>query len=489
MNLIMENKSIKVKSKVKMKEAFEKIFEAEKRFDLFSYKCCNIPLWIYPRIRAMNMIDGVNDFGYQTEGFIKMNFLNILGRIFYFFINFYRFIGNDVIIFSNERYLDLDKKNGKYFSSMAEGAILDSHAKKPLIFEFPSFTTKKYKKTKYKSYIPLDFFLALKEIFLFLSFFYNWKIKKEFSSKLTSSGLWNKNEVKELMSFMSHYAYDINVCKFFLRIIKFLNPKAKLVYSCVAAYDKFPDVVEIQHGLIIDFHAQLFFPLETSIKEYIKNKKTIVFSEKSKKMLLLNGYTDENTIILPNPKASVYFQNNINRQFFENQKMSDENKIVMISSLGSVPNILKRLILDIEKNKEHLEKWDFSLIMHPSEKNTYKDLAPSKVKVFENHQVSLWDLLANSLCIIVVASSVIEEAKHFGCFEIIISDETMEDQKDYVKALAEDYPFKEVISPENFIEWFKTNEEKIILHRKKKLELMKENYSNFQNFQNIIFKK
>lgn len=472
------------KLRVKINESFRKIWEAERRFDLFSYKCCNIPLWIYPRIKALNMVDGVNDFGGQTEAFIKLNFLNTLGRIFSFFLKFPRLFGNDVIIFSNERYLDLDKKSGKYFNSMAEAAIINSNAKKPLIFEFPNFTTKKYKKTKYKNYVPLDFFLALKEIFLFLSFCYTWKIKKEFFYKLTSSGLWTGAEVKKLISFMSHCAYDINLYNFFLRIIKFLNPKSKLIYSCVGGYDKFSDVVEIQHGLIVEFHAQLFFPLEDSVKEYVENKKTIVFSERAKKMCLANGYTERNTVILPNPKVSNYFLSNIDTKFFESQKNLSQNRVVMISSLGNVPNILKKLVLDIENNKDHFKNWDFSLVMHPSEKNTYKDVASSKVKVFENYQVSLWDLLANSLCIIVVASSVIEEAIYFGCFETIVLDESMEDQKDYVKALAGDYPFKDIVLPDDFIKWFGANEQNIILHRGKKLELMEKSYNYFKNYSN-----
>ncbi len=466
-------------SKLKINEFFWKIWEAEKQFDLFSYKCCNIPLWIYPRIKAMNMIDGAIDFGGQTEAFIRMNFLNVLGRIFYFFVKVPCFFGNDVIIFSNERYLDLDKKNGKYFNSMAEAAIADSHAKRPLIFEFPSFTTKKYKKTKYKNYVPMDFFLLLNKIFSFLSLGYTWKIKKEFFCKLNSSGLWTDSQAQELVKFMSHCAYNINSYNFFLQIIKLLNPEAKLVYSCVAGYDKFPDAVEIQHGLIVDFHAQLFFPGVDSVKGYVKNKKTMVFSEQAKKMCLSHGYTDKNTVILPNPKVSVYFLSNINRQFFESQKKANENKVVMIGSLGNVPNILKKIILDIERNKERFKDWDFSLIMHPSEKNTYKSMSLQKVKIFENHQASLWDLLANSLCIVVVASSVIEEATYFGCFEAIILDETMEDQADYIKALAGNYPFKEVVRPEEFMGWFSRNKQKIILHRNAKIEIMEKNYDYF----------
>jgi len=463
--------------KLKIKESSIKLWEAEKRLDFFSYKCCGIPLWIYPRIKALNMINGVNDLGGQTDGFIKMNFLNILGRIFYFFLKLPHIFANDVIIFTNERYLGLDKKSGKFFNSMAEAVIVDSHAKKPLIFEFPSFTTLKYKKTKYKSYIPLDFFLGLKEAFLFLSFFYKPKIKKEFFLKLTKSGLWTEAEVKKLINLLSHYAYDISCYAIFLNLIKLLNPRAKLVYSCVAGYDKFPDVVEIQHGLIVAFHAQCFFPLGYSIKEYVENKKTIVFSEQAKKMFLENGYTKENTVILSNPKVAVYFLNNINEEFLERQKKSSKNRVVIISSLGDVPSILKKVLLDIEKNKEQLEKWDFSLVLHPSEKNTYRDMGLTKVKVFENYQVSLWEMLAESLCVVVIASSVIEEATYFGCFEIILKDETMEDQKDYINSLAGNYPFKDIVLPQEFVKWLLANEKKIIMHRNKKVELMEKNYN------------
>lgn len=460
------------------KETIMKIWEAERRFDLFSYKCRKIPLWIYPRIKASNMINGVNDLGGQTDGFIKINFLNILQRLFYFFLKLPQLFGNDVIVFSNERYLDMDKKSGKYFNSMAEAAIVDSHAKEPLIFEFPSSTTLKYKETKYKSYVPMDLFLAIKEAFLFLAFFYRPKIKKEFFSKLTESSLWTETDVKKLINLLSHYAYDISFYSIFLNLIKILNPRANLIYSCVAGYDKFPDVVEIQHGLVVPFHAQCFFPLLDSVKEYVKNKKTIVFSVEAKKMFLSNGYTDKNTTVLPNPKVSFYFLNNIDRQFFENSKKLNLNHVVMISSLGNVPDIFKKLILDIEKNKEYLKEWDFSLVMHPSEKNTYGQMALSKVKVFENHQVSLWDMLARSLCVVVIASSVIEEAKYFGCFEVILEDEAMEDQKDYVQSLAGSYAFKNMVKPEEFIEWFFANGKSIISHRAKKLELMEKNYVN-----------
>lgn len=468
-----------IKQSLKINESIKKIWEAEKRFDLFSYKCCDIPLWIYPRIKALNMFDGAIDIGGQTDGAIKMNFLNILARIFYFFLKLPRFFGNDVIIFSNERYLDLDKKTGKYFNSMAELAIMDSGSKKPLIFEFPSFTTKKYKNTKYKSYVPLDIFLGVKEAFLFLAFVFKPKIKKEFLSKLASSGLWTKADIEKLIYFLSHYAYDIFCYAISLKIIKLLNPNAKMIYSCIAGYDKLPDVVEIQHGLIVDLHIQLFFPQTDSIKEYIENKKTIVFSEQAKQKLLSNGYTSENTVVLPNPKVSVYFSNNIDKQFLESQKKSNKNQIVIISSLGNVPNILKKLLSDIEKNKDRLEKWDFSLVLHPSEKNTYNDMELTKTKVFENYQVSLWDLLANSLCVVVIASSVIEEAQYFGCFEIILKNEIMEDQEDYVRELAGNYTFKNMVLPSDFVKWFNQNEQKMILHRNNKLEIMEKNYNFF----------
>jgi len=469
------------KLRLKIKEASAKIWEAEERFDLFAYKCHNIPLWIYPRIKALNMINGVNDIGGQTKAFIKINFFNVIGRIFYFIFKFPCFFGNDVIVFSNERYLDLDKKNGKYFNSMAESAIAHSRGKSSLIFEFPSSTTRKYRKTRYKNYVPMDFFFAVREIFSFLSFFYAPRVKKEFFLKLTSSRLWTDFQVQELLRFIARSAYNINFYNFFLKAIKFFNPKAKLIYSCVGGFDKFPDVIEIQHGLVVDFHAQCFFPQTDSVKDYVKNKKTIVFSEQARKMFLLKGYADKNTILLPNPKVSVYFLNNIDRNFLESQKKSNKNHIVIISSLGDVPNILKKLIADIEKNKEQLKNWDFSLVLHPSEKNTYNGMGMSKVKVFENHQVSLWDLLANSLCVIVVASSVIEEAIYFGCFEIIILDEAMEDQKDYVKALAGDYLFKDMVAPSEFIKWFMANRENMIMHRAKKMELMEKKHDYFQN--------
>ncbi|MBU2540163.1 hypothetical protein KJ786_03320 [Patescibacteria group bacterium] len=476
---------IQTSKKVKMKETVEALWEAEKKFDFYNVSYNKIPLWSYLREKTYYLASGLASFSEPTSAFFKIRPINLFKRFIRFLFSLNKIFGNDIIIFANERHLQWNSQENNFYNQYVELALEDNPGKKPLIFEFPAFMKTKYKKTCYERYLPMDFIVAVKGVLSFLRLFFYPKINKEFYPKLKKSGLLQEKDIKKVVKFTALQAYGINYYGIFLKIIKLLNPKAKLIYGCMGALDKFPDVTEIQHGRIDDVAPQYVFPNISSIREYVKNKKIIVFSEEIRKILINNGYSSQNVKVKSNPKVYFYFLKNIQKNFFD--KKAGLKEMVIIGGFGgTIQGTIKNFILGIEKNKEKFKDWNISLVLHPSEKNIYKDLELAKVKVFENHEVSLWEMLSRAVCLVSVTSSVIEEAIPFGCFEIIIKNKEMADQETMINLLCGDYPYRTTIECNDFPRWFESNENMLISHWQKKAEIMKKNYEYFQNFKKSI---
>jgi hypothetical protein len=121
------------------------------------------------------------------------------------------------------------------------------------------------------------------------------------------------------------------------------------------------------------------------------------------------------------------------------------------------------------------------MILHPTEENIYKKFNLKKIKVYENHEISLWSALSEAVCTIDISSTVIKESSYFGCFNIILEDENFNDQKDFIKALSDGYQFKEIVKPENIADWFSENKSKIEKHVLEKNKIMQKNYKYFLN--------
>lgn len=474
---------VKIEGKVKEKETFKKLYEAEKRFDFYKLSYNKIPLWSFPREKASFYMNGFTSFPEQAFAFLKIRPLNLLKRITGFFLGFTKIFGNDVIIFANERHLQRIGDGDNFYNQYAELVLTGNQYKKALIFEFPTAMLLTYKKVKHERYLPMDFIVGVKKVFSFLYLFFYSKIKKEFYPKIQKADLWQKEDVSKILKFIAIQAYSIKYYSFILNIIKLLNPKAKFIYSCMAGYDKFPGVTEIQHGVIVNVHCHYIFPVMDSTREYLANKKIIVFSQKEKNLLLNNGYSAKNIEIKPNPKIYFQYLFNIKNDFFENKEKPKE--IVIIGDFaGNAQATIKNTVFNIEKNKEKFDGWNVSLVLHPSEKNVYKDLKLSKVKVFENHQVSLWQMLSRALVVASICSTVLEEAIYFGCYEVIIINKAFEDQKLMIDWLCGNYPYKTETLPDDFSRWFLNNKDKIISHWQKKQEIMKKNHNYFKNYAN-----
>lgn len=466
--------------KVKLQQGFKKLYEAEGSFNFFKLSFCQIPLWLYARDKALNIISGISSYGAQLYSSQKINIFNLIGRIFYFIFNFYKIFNNDIVVFTNERHLEKHLKTGEYYNPFAELTLNENKgSKKALIFEFPIPMTRKYKKISYKRYLPLDFFLCLKQILSPLSLFYYSRVKKEFSLKFRKVKLWPEKKDKEILLYASYGVFNIRFYSVVLSIIKFLNPKAKAIYSCMGGFDKFPGIIEIQPASITGFNPVYIYPQVQEIKDFLKNRKMVVFSKETKELLFQNGYPKENIQVTFNPKVRFYFLKNLNKDFL---KAAFKNKIVIVGNWGgSLQKIYRDLVLDIEKNKDKLEDWDISLILHPTEENSYKNLNLKKVKVFENYQASLWQMFSEALCTINVVSSSLEESTYFGCFNVIIEDKSFEDQKKLIELLCGNYPYKVIVPPEKLVNWFKDNESMIKNHFSRKREILKKNYEYFKN--------
>lgn len=463
---------------INVKDTFQKLCRAEESLIFFQFSLCGIPVWIYPRERALLAAANMTRPGEQSFSAQRINWVNLLKRLFYFLVNIYKLADNDLIIFTNERHLQKSPREGGYYNPYAELVLEKKKAKRALIFEFPTPMTSKFRQAKYPRYLPLDFFLVLKQVFSPLARFYARKVKQEFGPKLFQANLWSKEAREELLRFTVWSAYNIKVYYLFLRFIKALNPKAKLFYSCIGGFDKFPEVIEIQHGVIHEIHSQYIFPQTSAILPYLKSKKTIVFSQRVKDLFVRNGYLPENIEVEPNSKIKFYFRETLGPRS-QSLPLSSKKMVIVSDWGGHQHQIFKQFVLEIERNKELFQGWEIPLVLHPTEKNVYKGLNLTKVKVFENHQISLWQELAQALCMVTISSTVLEEAAYFGCFDIVLEDKEFLDQKTYLDWLIADYPHKVAVAPNRFIEWFKENKERLISHFPTKKKIISENYQRF----------
>ena len=158
--------------RVNFKEGFKKLADLEVQYDLFSIFYEGIPLWLYARDRALNIISGITSYEGQSISSHAIRPVNLVKRVFYCILNFYKIFNNDIIIFTNERHLEKDLQTGEYYNPFAELAVRQNpNAKKFLIFEFPIPMTVKYQKVNYQNYMLLDVFLFFRQIFSPLSTF------------------------------------------------------------------------------------------------------------------------------------------------------------------------------------------------------------------------------------------------------------------------------------------------------------------------------
>jgi len=468
------------------KELFEEMSKAEDTFDLFSLSYNGIPVWFYVRERVSYILGGQKFLLGKTG---KINVLNLIKRIFVFLFNLGKLFDNEVIIIANERHLQWDGEKQRYYHPYVESILAMHHFKKVLVLEFPIFMTQKYKKVEYDRYLLLDLFLSIKHVLSPLfCLFYRKRAKQEYYHKLCSADIWSGREIKEILKICCQGIYSILSYGIFLRILKFLNPKVKLIYSCMGGCDKFLEVVEIQHGMIYDLHYEYICPQTSSVKNYLKRKKTMVFSERIKKLFVDNGYLPENVTVIPNPKIHFHFLRNFKKDFPLRQNLA-LNRILIIGTADyPQEQIMKNLLFDIERKKKKLENWEISLLLHPAEKNIYKDLNLTKTKIIENKEISVFKLLSDALCVIAIWSTVLGEAKYFGCFNLILSNNAPSHEY-LIDWLCGDYPYKVIVSPDKAVDWFKENEEKIINQRQEKKKIMEDSYNYFLNFSSPNYEK
>ncbi len=466
---------------IDFKKGFELLAGAEEKYGFFETWHEGMPLWLYGRDRALNIVSGITSYSGQTISSHKIRPLNLIARAWHFLANVHKMWGNDLIIFTNERHLEKELSTGKYYNPFAELAIREyREAKKVLVFEFPIPMTQKYRSAVYPRYLPLDFFFFLRQIFSPLAFFYYPRTKKVFAPKLKASGLFTENEITELVRRCYRSAYFITCYRIFLKLVKWLNPRAVAIYSCMGGFDKFPGVIEIQPALITDIHSVYMYPQTPEIKQYLQTRRMVVFSQETKELLARHGYLRENMIVRQNPKIQYYFIKNIHPELLEKIPAPPYELVIVGNWGGSLLGIIKQIVLDIEKNKEVFKDWNISLVLHPAEENTYKQLKLQKVVVFENHKVSLWGKLARAAATIDIGSTVIQESSYFGCYNIILKDEKFESQKDFIDSLCRGYSYKNLVVPQEFIVWFKANEQQLKSHIIEKNKIIKANHHTWQ---------
>lgn len=188
------------------------------------------------------------------------------------------------------------------------------------------------------------------------------------------------------------------------------------------------EAVELQHGIITEFHPGYIYPTKANEKcKRFFARTLLLYGEATKKLLTQKSvFTEKQVEVIGNPRILKYKQefgeSSEKRQYilftsqpFEQDVQGAEyyNKVIPI-----LQNIQKQLNTD-----EKWKKYSLAIKLHPREnngiKNKYEDNIPG-CKVFDN-ATQLYELLGKSFLHITATSTTLYEAALFDTPTVLVS--------------------------------------------------------------------
>lgn len=213
-----------------------------------------------------------------------------------------------------------------------------------------------------------------------------------------------------------------------------------------AAKDNGIEVLELQHGVISNYHLGYNYPNEIRKIQYFPDK-ILSFGEYWKNAA---NYPIENKDIIP--IGYPYLEKNI-KYHLQNKK--EKNQIIFISQ-GVIGKYLSKTAYEIAKYLENLED-SYSIIykLHPGEYSTweenYKYLKKAQkldnFQIIDNNEVSLYELFSKSEYQIGVFSTAIYEGLKFNCKTFVMDLPGVE----YLNDLIEKNFLKKIKDSDDFI--------------------------------------
>ncbi len=428
---------------------FNQLWEIEFKHNLLQFKVYSTPLWVF-RTREMFFNFLKNDkINLNTmDGFLNYSKKKLLINLFDELLHIRKLFWNELIFFTNTRYLEKNKKWQYYV---------------PYI----DFFLKKYKPSKYliinyeeSNSIITKFDTIYKEsyitgsLFLIILFFIN-KIIRIPKTKIIKYFSWiqdyiNKKEFKIIKKSLFFWYKFIKQQHIFYSLLKKISHKDfKIIYS-LSTFSNFysvdSNVLEYQHWVITSTHPTYIFPLEKryNIRNFLNKRYFIAYNKNTQLLLKENWY--QNVLLVENSKISSFLKQN------ELVDLNFKKKDTLLLLTSPIENITKTLLKIVELfiDNKIAGILKLKILVHPNDWN---------IKYYYNFQkkyknitvlyrtYSLYEELNNYYYVVSPISTVINEATYFNNFIIILNFDSFYDE--YLDVLIEEwYKSKKILDNE-----------------------------------------
>ncbi len=403
-----------------IKELCEFMWHLENKYHLLEYEVKNVKIWQYCRMFIYYKLSGETGLfnePHQYNASLKMNLTRLLSFLKGVTIH-NPLCGNyrvDTVIIPHPRSKFLDEEYIDIYTKYFVDSLI--HEKKKFLVIERSFEEHKRIEKPYIKYFEI--FSLLGKLKIVIN-----KIKINNSDKRFLDKVQDEINSTLMVSFdliaLLEYHLNLFITQHKLFKILFAKRKTEKVYVVVsyaygamikAAKDMGVEVIEIQHGVISEYHLGYSYPNTTKELDYFPDK------------LLCWGDFWRSAANYPIAKNNViehgfvYF-NKLRLQY----KINKEDNQIVILSQGSIGEKLMAFLCDMGRL---LSSYKIIYKLHPGEYSTYKSYNSAPIiELFDNIKivtnVDMYKILAESEYQIGVNSTAIYEGLGFDCKTVLL---------------------------------------------------------------------
>lgn len=435
----MFGRDITLNNKKKLSEAWEFLSDIEKKYELYSFKIYDYPVWNGCKEKFLDLIIGDEELKKSAEKRLKIklkNIIVIMRRMFDGFLKILKLRKVDVLFVSNSRFRRGDWKSENshiYFDNIIDTFDKDIKYK---FLEYPTLSDydNKYYKSRYSiNVIPVDVFgvfalvtKIIKRHEINNSYREVDELIKKLSDELDEVLL---NKMSHCLKYASREWIVWNSALSWL--YKKLSPTLIIDIANASrfSYKSIPNVnkLEIQHGIIHKFHPAYSIPSagKGGFQYFYRNKSIIVHNYDYKQILSNYGVIKPEGIFAVERLSQWGFELEDRNTILKRLNIDPNKKIIMLSSQPLVEaqkefvNFIK-YFSSLRNNNIKFQDYIVIVKLHPRE-----DKETSLYKFFSDilivtNEVNLWELLSVSDIHIGYTSTVIEEAIDYKVLNLIL---------------------------------------------------------------------
>lgn len=408
-----------------VKDICEKIWYLENKHNLLDIKVNKVNIWQMIRFTIFNKINKKYGFYEEAHSGMKRNLINQVKKCKNIILNsilknpFDKKFQGSTLVMEHPRKV---KMNEGYADVYSQELVKDMESKDYFSIEYP-YMGKHFKSFNDENKSYMDFFYLYAILSLPTALF-------KFTKKEKKSII----ELKELLN--KHFQLNINLEKFlyskiiifklkyrfFDKLIKKKNIKRVIVvvsygnYPLIAAArDNNVEVIEMQHGVITNYHLAYNFGKTNKELNYFPDR------------LLTFGPYWNNIDGLPNQtKIETYGFGYLNKQLEYYNNVGKQKKQILFISQGTIGKQLGKIAFEIAKT---MPDYHFVYKLHPGEYNRWqkeyealkKASKLNNFEVIDNNEKNLYSYLAESEFQVGVYSTAIFEGLALNCKTILIN--------------------------------------------------------------------